>query len=91
MKESIAMMNAMRQRLGWDKTDTLESLIGYLNEEVNELTDEILAKPMDIEKVEAELADVLIVVLGLLNDLELDGHMIVKKKMDQVIKKYEQR
>lgn len=91
MKESIAMMNAMRQRLGWDKTDTLESLIGYLNEEVNELTDEILAKPMDLEKVEAELADVLIVVLGLLNDLELDGHMIVKKKMDQVIKKYEQR
>jgi NTP pyrophosphatase (non-canonical NTP hydrolase) len=90
MKETIALMNSMRQRLGWDKTDTLESLIGYLNEEVKELSDEILCESIDLEKVESELADVLIVVLGLLDDLKLDAHSIVKKKMKQVIIKYEQ-
>jgi len=90
MKETIALMNTMRQRLGWDKTDTLESLIGYLNEEVAELTAEVLAETIDFNQVEAELADVLIVVLGLLDDLGLDGHTIIKKKMEQVIIKYEQ-
>lgn len=90
MKETIALMNTMRQRLGWDKTDTLESLIGYLNEEVAELTAEVHAESINFEHVEAELADVLIVVLGLLDDLGLDGHTIVKKKMEQVIIKYEQ-
>lgn len=90
MKETIALMNTLRQRLGWDKSDTLESLIGYLNEEVQELTVEVLADSIDFDKVEAELADVLIVVLGLLDDLGLDGHTIVKKKMEQVIIKYEQ-
>lgn len=90
MKETIILMNSMRQRLGWDKSDTLESLIGYLNEEVKELTAEVLTEAIDFDKVEAELADVLIVILALLDDLDLDGHTIVKKKMEQVIIKYEQ-
>lgn len=90
MKETIKLINEMRERLGWDKTDDLVSLVGFLNEEVKELTDEILADSIDYDKVEAEVADVLMVLLALIDDLNLDGQAIVKKKMKQVVIKYEQ-
>jgi|SRR5690554_6730286 len=89
MKETIDAINAMRKRLGWDKSDDLKSLIHFLNEEVEELTQEIDKKELDFDAIEQELADVLMVALALADDLDLDVDAIIKKKMDIVINKYE--
>ena len=79
----------MRQQLGWDQSDTLDSLLGYLLEEVAELKAEILQKPIDKQALESELADVLMVLLAMIDDNQLDPETIVAKKIKEVIKKYE--
>lgn len=89
MIETIEAINAMRKRLGWDKSDDLNALIRYLNEEVVELTQEIEKQTHDFQAIEEELADVLMVALALADDLKLDVDTIIKKKLVKVIDKYE--
>ena|SRR5690554_4563718 len=89
MRKTIQAINAMRTQLGWDQTDDLVSLMGYLNEEVAELNQEINKEVLDYQAIEEELADVLMVALALADDLKLDVHTIIEKKMVHVIKKYE--
>lgn len=89
MIETIEAINAMRKRLGWDKSDDLHALIRYLNEEVVELTQEIEKETHDFQAIEEELADVLMVALALADDLKLDVDTIIKKKLVKVIDKYE--
>lgn len=89
MKETIEIINAMRERLGWDQTDDLTSLIGYLNEEVVELTEESKKQPLNHQALIEELADVLMVALALADDLNVSVHQIIKDKIEKVVKKYE--
>ncbi len=89
MVNLINLMNDMRQRLGWDKTDDLDSLIGYLNEEVQELTIEAQANPIDEVALQQEIVDVLIVVLALIDDLKIDIEVQMKNKIKMIIAKYE--
>ncbi len=89
MKETIEIINAMRVRLGWDQTDDLSSLIGYLNEEVVELTEESKKQPIDRKALIEELADVLMVALALADDLNVSVHQIIEEKIEKVVKKYE--
>lgn len=89
MKETIDLINAMRMRLGWDKTDDLTSLIRYLNEEVVELTIESQKRPIDQQALIEELADVLMVALALTDDLGVSAHQIIQEKIEKVVVKYE--
>lgn len=89
MVNLINLMNDMRQRLGWDKTDDLDSLIGYLNEEVQELTIEAQANPIDEVALQHEVVDVLIVILALIDDLQIDIEAQMKNKIKMIIAKYE--
>ncbi len=89
MKETIKIINEMRVRLGWDQTDDLTSLIGYLNEEVFELTQEAQKQPLDKQAFIEELADVLMVALALADDLDVSVDQIIEDKIKKVVKKYE--
>ena len=90
MKTMTALMNAMRHRLGWDKTDNLVSLMRYLNEEVNELTIESEQSPINEAALRAEVADVFMVLLAIIDDLDIDIHHELETKIAAIIEKYEQ-
>lgn len=87
--ELIEKINEMRQRLGWDISDTNETLLSYLLEEVAELKIEMMKQPIDIAALKSELADVLMVLLSIIDDNDLDASEIVLEKMKEVIQKYE--
>lgn len=92
MKHIADLMNLMsevRQRLGWDKIDTNQTMMGYLEDEVKELRVEI--DQNNSHGIEDELMDVLFVCLSLIHDNKIDMSVALKRKLNEVVKKYESR
>lgn len=83
------LMNEVRQRLGWDKIDTNQTMMGYLEDEVKELRVEI--DQNNSQGIEDELMDVLFVCLSLIHDNKIDMSVALKRKLNEVVKKYESR
>ncbi|MCD8519437.1 MAG: hypothetical protein LRY24_00830 [Erysipelotrichaceae bacterium] len=83
------LMNEVRQRLGWDKIDTNQTMMGYLEDEVKELRVEI--DQNNSHGIEDELMDVLFVCLSLIHDNKIDMSVALKRKLNEVVKKYESR
>lgn len=83
------LMNEVRQRLGWDKIDTNQTMMGYLEDEVKELRIEI--DHNHAQGIEDELMDVLFVCLSLIHDNKIDVSVALERKLNEVVKKYESR
>ena len=87
MEKSIALAQTIRRELGWDQTDTLQTLITYLEEEVAELKYEIETNG-PLENLTNELADVFLVALSFAHDLKVSPYEILLHKKPKIIAKY---
>ncbi len=84
----IQKIETYRARKGWDKTDTAHNLAKSIYVESAELLECFINEDIDFEKVEAELADVLMYAISLANDLNVDIEEIIEKKWIDVDKRY---
>ena len=90
MQEILDLIQQMRITRGWDKTDTIATLIKSVSVEAGELLEcfQWSDTDYDIQHVKEELADVLVYCRDLLDKLGLDEDEIVNMKMDQNEAKY---
>ena len=91
MEDVFDIIQAFRIKKGWDKTDTPNVLAKSISVESAELLECFLEEDYDIEKVKAELADVLMVSLTLAMDLDLDVKSLIETKLLEVDKKYDDK
>jgi NTP pyrophosphatase (non-canonical NTP hydrolase) len=89
IEDVIQLVNQVRHRLGWDVIDTNETMMGYLNDEVEELKYEIAQN--NAQGIQDELMDVMFVCFSILHDNHIDLATALKEKLDRVVEKYESR
>ena len=90
MQEVLEVIQKMRKDCGWDKIDTLASLIKSVSVEAAELLETIQwsEENIDLEAVKAELADVLMYALSIAIDQDWDVKKIIEEKMVDVYRRY---
>lgn len=88
MDDLLKDLQDFRIRKGWDESDTPHILAKSTFVEAGELLECFLEDPVNPDKVEAELADVLMYALSLAMDLNLDVTEIILKKLVDVDRRY---
>ena len=90
MQEILDLIQKMRITRGWDKTDTIASLIKSVSVEAGELLETIQWDDDTIKRkeLESELADVLMYALSICIDLNLDVKKLIMDKMPDVYARY---
>ena len=90
MDEIYELIQNMRISRGWDKTDTVASLVKSVSVEAAELLETIQWDDNTIKhpQLENELADVLMYALSICIDLNLDVKKIIADKMGDVYSRY---
>jgi len=90
MDDIIKEIEAMRARCGWDRSDTVASMIKSVAVESGELLETIQwdDQAPRRDKVAGELADVLMYALTLCRLLGLDPHTIITEKIKDVESRY---
>ena len=74
----------MREKHGWQTSDTLNTLAMSIVIEANELLEAFLNDEVENDKLKSELADVLMYGLSLAHDAGLDVEEIIKAKIAEV-------
>ncbi|MBR0137882.1 MAG: dUTP diphosphatase [Erysipelotrichaceae bacterium] len=90
MQEILDLIQKMRVTRGWDKTDTIATLIKSVNVEAAELLETIQWDDNTIKRkeLESELADVLMYALSICIDLDIDVKKLIQDKMPDVYARY---
>ena len=90
MQEILDLIQQMRITRGWDKTDTIASLIKSVAVESGELLETIQWDDGTFKQkqLEGELADVLMYALSICIDLNLDVKKLIEEKMPDVYSRY---
>lgn len=88
MKNLLEQLVAYRTQKGWDKSDNPHNLAKSTFVEAGELLECFLEEQIDLDHVEAELADVLMYALSLATELKLDVSNIITKKWQDVDSRY---
>jgi NTP pyrophosphatase (non-canonical NTP hydrolase) len=86
--ELISLIEAMRLRHQWHKSDSPNVLSKSIVVEANELLECFLNDEFDREEVGSELADILMYTLSLVNDLGFDVYQLVEEKISDVDRRY---
>jgi len=79
-----------RDSRDWDKHDTPENLTKSIVIEAAELLENFQwgKDSYDAQNVRDEIADLLILILALIHDLDLDINEIIEAKLKKIAKKY---
>lgn len=90
MNELVNKIIKFRDSRGWDETDTPENMVKSLVIEASELLENFQWGEISYNQknVEEELADITILLLALVHDLNLDLEQIVDLKLKKIAKKY---
>ena len=90
MQEILDLIQQMRITRGWDKTDTIASLIKSVSVEAGELLETIQwdDEQLKMDELKSELADVLMYALSICIDLDLDVKQLIAAKMPDVYARY---
>ncbi len=90
MNNLIDKIISLRDSRGWDDHDTPENLVKSLVIEAAELLENFQwgETSYDEQNVKDELADVLILALALVHDLNFDLNKIIEEKLAKIALKY---
>lgn len=88
MQELLDLLQAYRVKKGWHLSDTPHNLAKSTFVEAGELLECFIQESLDLDHVEAELADVLMYALSLAMDLNLDVKAMIEKKWLDVDQRY---
>ena len=90
MQEILDLIQKMRITRGWDKTDTIASLIKSVSVEAGELLETIQWDDDTIKRkeLESELADVLMYALSICIDYDIDVQELIENKIVNVYSRY---
>ncbi|OQX93643.1 MAG: nucleotide pyrophosphohydrolase [Tenericutes bacterium 4572_104] len=90
MKKILKEIIEFRDKRGWKKHDTPQSLAKSIIIEAAELLENYQWEDSEpnLENVKEELADVLIYSLAMVSDLNLDPETIIKEKLEKNKIKY---
>jgi len=93
MERVLEIIQQMRVRAGWDKTDTLPILIKSVSVEAAELLETIQWSDEDYKEAEvrSELADVLMYALSICIDKNWDVEELIREKIENVNQRYPQK
>ncbi|MCR5067200.1 MAG: hypothetical protein K6A14_03955 [Erysipelotrichaceae bacterium] len=93
MDELLEMIQKMRVRAGWDKTDSLPILIKSVSVEAAELLETIQwdEDNVDLQAVRGELADVLMYALSIAIDEGWDVAELIREKIENVNSRYPEK
>ncbi len=93
MDELLEMIQKMRVRAGWDKTDSLPILIKSVSVEAAELLETIQwdEESIDLTAVRGELADVLMYALSIAIDEGWDVAELIREKIENVNSRYPEK
>ncbi|MBQ6654968.1 MAG: MagZ family protein [Erysipelotrichaceae bacterium] len=93
MDEVLKMIQQMRVRAGWDRTDSLPILIKSVSVEAAELLETIQWDEENIDKtaVRGELADVLMYALSIAIDEGWDVADLIREKIENVNSRYPEK
>ena len=93
MDELLKMIQKMRVRAGWDKTDSLPILIKSVSVEAAELLETIQwdEESIDLTAVRGELADVLMYALSIAIDEGWDVAELIREKIENVNSRYPEK
>lgn len=86
MKKILKDIIEFRDKRGWKKHDTPQSLAKSIIIEAAELLENYQWEDSEpnLENVKEELADVLIYSLAMVSDLNLDPETIIKEKLEKI-------
>ena len=87
IEEIQAKIGRMREKFGWQNSDTPVFLAESLLNEANELWECFLRDDLLLEEISGELADVLMYAFTLVKVLDLDLTEIIENKIAIVIKR----
>jgi len=90
MNEVLDIIQQMRIKCGWDKTDNMATLIKSVSAEAGELLETIQWDDNNykLDDVKKELADVLMYALSICIDQGWDVKEIISEKMEEVYQRY---
>lgn len=90
MQEILDIIQQMRIKCGWDKSDDLPTLIKSVSVESAELLETIQwdEENPNMDAVKAELADVLMYALSIAIDQKWDIKQLIEEKMNDVYARY---
>ena len=93
MDRILQIIQDMRVRAGWDKTDTLPILIKSVSVEAAELLETIQWDEENYkeEDIRSELADVLMYALSIAIDKGWDVEQLIREKIENVNTRYPEK